>query len=138
MKRIFCLLLALLCVFGTASASDSSDLARAQKAAAGFLDALDGEPIPTYKELKRSFAPQFEFMWGEYEYENFRKQALAKYGRMMDYRFYAFERMDESDRLMYIGSFTRARDVLVLIALDKGGAITAYRLTPYRPKRKTR
>ena len=136
MKRILVLLLTLLSLCGVASASDSSDLVRAQRAVTGMLDAIDGEPVPTYKELRRNLAAQFQLMWGESDYAAMRKQTAEKYGRLMDYSFRAFERLEDFDRLMYIGSFTRERRVLIIFVLDREGNITAYRLTPYKPKPK--
>lgn len=134
MKKTIILMLALLCLSGVVQASDSTDMARGQRAVAGMMDALDGEPVPVYRELKRDLAAQLQLVWGEAEYAAMRSQTAEKYGRMLSYRFHAFERTEDFDRFMYIGQFTKERRVLMIYALDKQGKIIAYSFRPYKPQ----
>lgn len=121
MKKIICVLAtAVIMVFASVcNASDSSDLNSEQKTAQLFFDAFKGEDMPDYSVLSRDFADSLKNQFTQANYNGLQRNTKNNFGILTQSKFFAYQRYDERDIVIYYVSFDSNKVAQMVFIFDK-------------------
>lgn len=114
------------------AADDHKALAKQMPVAEKIFDALDGEPVPAFAQVSAGFNANLKQKFDEKAFENLKKQVRTKFGNMKEAKFFAFQRFDQVDRVIYIASFSKEKIVNVVFAFDKQNKLVDFAFSPVK------
>ncbi len=112
------------------AASDSDDLAREQQSVAVLVDAIDGGNVPEYKVFSKILSTDLKSGLNETAYTTLQKTIQDKYGKLESAKFYSYQRFDQGDRIAYLASFSKEKNVNIVISFDRAKRITDFSFAP--------
>lgn len=131
MKKIILLLTMLLTLAcSVCFATDSADFNKQQRTAEKFMDVLDGAPVPAYAEFVPLFDPELEKAIGESGYANLQNMIKENFGNLKSYKFLNYQRLDNEDRLVYIGNFPEEDSAILVFIFNKQNKMTEFLINP--------
>ena len=89
------------------AADEHKALAKQMPVAEKIFDALDGEPVPVFAQVSVGFNANLKQKFDEKAFENLKKQVRTQFGNLKEAKFFAFQRFDQVDRVIYIASFSK-------------------------------
>ena len=104
---------------GVCSASDGSDLNSEQKTAQLFFDVFKGENVPEYSVLSRDFADSLKTQFTQANYNGLQRNTKNNFGTLTESRFFAYQRYDKSDVLVYYVVFDSNKMAQIVFTFDK-------------------
>ena len=121
MKKYLCILmLTIIMTFGgVCSASDGSDLNSEQKTAQLFFDVFKGENVPEYSVLSRDFADSLKTQFTQANYNGLQRNTKNNFGTLTESRFFAYQRYDKSDVVVYYVVFDSNKMAQIVFTFDK-------------------
>lgn len=121
MKKYLCILmLTIIMTFGgVCSASDNSDLNSEQKTAQLFFDVFKGENVPEYSVLSRDFADSLKTQFTQANYNGLQRNTKNNFGILTQSKFFAYQRYDERDIVIYYVSFDSNKVAQMVFTFDK-------------------
>ena len=135
MRKLFVMLivtcLMMVCSVGFA-ADDHKVLAKQLQVAERILDAVDGEPVPAFAQVSAGFNANLKAKFDEKAFENLKKQVRVQLGNMKEAKFFAFQRLDQVDRVIYVASFSKEKVVNVVFAFDKQSKLADFAFSPVK------
>ncbi len=122
MKK-FLVMLMVSCMMMVCSVSFAADdhkvLGKQLLVAEKILDSIDGEPVPAFGQVSAGFNANLKAKLNEKAFENLKKQLRANFGNMKEAKFFAFQRFDKVDRVVYFSYFNKQKKVNILFYFDK-------------------
>ena len=58
------------------------------------------------------------------------KQVRVKFGNLKEAKFFAFQRFDQIDRVIYVASFSKEKVVNMVFAFDKDNKLVDFAFSP--------
>ena len=104
---------------GICSASDGSDLNSEQKTAQLFFDVFKGENVPEYSVLSRDFADSLKTQFTQANYNGLQRNTKNNFGTLTESRFFAYQRYDKSDVVVYYVVFDSNKMAQIVFTFDK-------------------
>lgn len=104
---------------GVCSASDGSDLNSEQKTAQLFFDVFKGENVPEYSVLSRDFADSLKTQFTQANYNGLQRNTKNNFGTLTESRFFAYQRYDKSDVVVYYVVFDSNKMAQIVFTFDK-------------------
>ena len=104
---------------GICSASDGSDLNSEQKTAQLFIDAFGGENAPEYETLSRDFTDSLKNELTAARYSGLQRETKNNFGTLTQAKFFAYQRYDERDIVIYYVSFDSNKVAQMVFTFDK-------------------
>jgi len=131
MKKVVSVAFAAMMALSTAcfAAGDGNVLNKLQKPAENMISMLGKTPVE-YELVIKDFAAEAKKNFTAEAYKNVKKAAAEKFGSMKEFKFVAFQRMDQADIVAYLGAFTKEKVVNMLFFFDKTGKIINFQFAP--------
>ncbi|MCQ2363067.1 MAG: DUF3887 domain-containing protein [Acidaminococcaceae bacterium] len=131
MKKFTTLAFAAMMAMSTAcfAAGDGSVLNKLQKPAETMIDIFNNNGV-TYDTVVKGFAAEAKKNFTEEVFNNVKKAAADKFGKLKESKFVAFQRMDQADIVAYLGAFTKEKVVNLVFFFDKEGKIVNFQFSP--------
>lgn len=124
MKKFIGFVLGLLMVVmtSTALAADApKDFNRENKYVETFVQSFTDSTV-TYSNIATGIAPELKAKFSEKEFAALHKLIEQKFGRNKELKFISFEQFDKADRVIYMGSFSKEKMVLMTFTFDNTGS----------------
>lgn len=115
-------------------AYDGDDLDRAQKKAQNFINMMENKAEIPYTVISKDFNTSLRVKIDETSYKILQKEIRDNMGVLNEYRFYAYQRYDKNDRLIYIGNFSKSNWTMITLFFDKKQKMTDFVITPLDKK----
>lgn len=135
MKKILVMLMVacmlMVCSIGFA-ADDHKVLGKQLAVAEKVLDAVDGDPVPTFAQVSAGFNANLKAKFDDKAFENLKKQVRGQLGNLKEAKFFAFQRFDQVDRVIYVASFSKEKVVNIVFAFDKQNKLADFAFSPVR------
>ena len=129
MLMVACMLM--VCSIGFA-ADDHKVLGKQLAVAEKVLDAVDGDPVPTFAQVSAGFNANLKAKFDDKAFENLKKQVRVQLGNLKEAKFFAFQRFDQVDRVIYVASFSKEKVVNIVFAFDKQSKLADFAFSPVR------
>ena len=129
MLMVACMLM--VCSIGFA-ADDHKVLGKQLAVAEKELDAVDGDPVPTFAQVSAGFNANLKAKFDDKAFENLKKQVRVQLGNLKEAKFFAFQRFDQVDRVIYAASFSKEKVVNIVFAFDKQNKLADFAFSPVR------
>ena len=129
MLMVTCLMM--VCSVGFA-ADDHKVLAKQLQVAEKVLDAVDGQPVPAFAKVSVGFNANLKAKFDEKAFENLKKQVRVQLGNLKEAKFFAFQRLDQVDRVIYVASFSKEKVVNIVFAFDKQSKLANFVFSPVK------
>jgi len=131
MKKIITLAFAAMMALSAVcfAAGDGAVLTKLQKPAETMISMFSKTPVE-YETVIKDFAPEAKKNFTAEVYKNVKKSATEKFGAMKEFKFVAFQRMDQADIVAYLGAFTKEKVVNMMFFFDKKGKMINFQFAP--------
>lgn len=131
MKKFVTLAFAAMMALSTVcfAAGDGTVLNKLQKPAETMIG-MFGKGDVTYAVVAKDFAAEAKKNFTEKVFNDVKKSAADKFGKMKEFKFVAFQRMDQADIVAYLGAFTKEKVVNLMFFFDKTGKIINFQFAP--------
>ena len=100
------------------NASDSSDLNGEQKTIQLFLMTFKGEEAE-YSELSQDFSDGLKNIFTRVNYKGLQRSVKNNFGLLTEARFFAYERYDQNDTVVYYLAFDSNKVAQMVCTFDK-------------------
>lgn len=127
MLMVTCLMM--ICSVGLA-ADDHKALGKQLQAVEKVMDAFDGEPVPAFNQISSGFSANLKEKFDEKAFGEMQKQVRVKFGNLKEAKFFAFQRFDQIDRVIYVASFSKEKVVNMVFAFDKDNKLVDFAFSP--------
>ncbi len=134
MKKVCLTLAFVIMIFSTnvcLAGENGNTLSKAEKTIGILIDSLDkSENSATYNELSKGFNQKLKETVTADGLKLLQDQVAERFGRPTETKMVSFERFDQSDRIVYLGSFSKENIVRLVFVFDKDGKMADFAFTP--------
>lgn len=116
-----------------AAAGEGAALTKEQKAAETLLAGLNGSETVTYAQASGAMGADLKAKVTEEAFGNLQKSVKNQLGNVKEVKFRSFERFNDGDRVVYLGSYSKEANVAVVFVFDPAGKIMNFALNPLKP-----
>lgn len=136
MKKILLTLTLTMLVFSANvcfAGENSTALNKAEKTINLLISALNkSQSTTTYNEIAKGFSQQLKEKITADQLTLVQEQVAEHFGKLKEAKMLSFERFDQGDRAIYIGSFSKENVVSLSFVFDKDGQMTDFSFSPLK------
>ena len=134
MKKTFSMLTLVLVVFSANvcfAGVNGNALNKGEKTIDLLIGSLDkNKTTVVYSELAKGFSPELKKIVTADALVTLQKQVADRFGYPQETKMVNFERFDQGDRVIYLGSFSKENVVRLVFAFDKNSKMTDFSFSP--------
>lgn len=116
------------------AAGDGSDLNKEQKIVDKFAAALSVADDSGYTAAAAGFSPELQQKMDGKAFTDLQKQVKEKFGTAKELNFVAFERLNQADRLTYIGQYSKQPLVRIIYVFNQDKKLIEINFAPLEVK----
>lgn len=134
MKKIFLMLTFVMMVFSATvcfAGANGNALNKAEKTIDLLISSLDkNKTIVAYSELAKGFSTELKQIVTADGLATLQNQVAERFGRPQETKMVSYERFDQGDRMVYLGSFSKENVVRLVFVFDKDSKMTDFSFSP--------
>lgn len=111
------------------AAGDGTVLNKQQRSAEVVMDSMQNEAV-TYSAVSKGLTKELAAKLNEETYAALQKQVKKQMGELKKTTFYSFQRYPQADVVVYIGEFSKEKQVLMQFLFDKQGKMAEFTFSP--------
>lgn len=136
MKKVFLILTFTMLMFSANTSfagENGTALTKVEKTINLLIYSLNkGQGTTTYNEIAQGFSPTLKETVTADQLVLVQDQVAEHFGKLKEAKMVSFERFDQGDRAIYIGSFSKESVVSLSFVFNKDGQMTDFSFSPLK------